>query len=70
MKQTRWGFFPSFAMAWNVDQEDFFKGDIFDSLKLRLGYGQVGNVNGLGDYKFLTRYTCTCGVKSLKRIKI
>jgi len=53
----RWGFFPSFAMAWNVDQEDFFKGDIFDSLKIRLGYGQVGNVNGLGDYKFLTRYT-------------
>ena len=53
----RWGFFPSFAMAWNVDQEDFFKGDIFDSLKFRLGYGQVGNVNGLGDYKFLTRYT-------------
>ena len=55
--EDRWGFFPSFAMAWNVDQEDFFKGDIFDSLKLRLGYGQVGNVNGLGDYKFLTRYT-------------
>ena len=53
----RWGIFPSFAMAWNVDQEDFFKGDIFDSFKLRLGYGQVGNVNGLGDYKFLTRYT-------------
>ena len=53
----RWGFFPSFAMAWNVDQEDFFKGDVFDSLKIRLGYGQVGNVNGLGDYKFLTRYT-------------
>jgi iron complex outermembrane receptor protein len=53
----RWGFFPSFAMAWNVDKEDFFKGDLFDSLKIRLGYGQVGNVNGLGDYKFLTRYT-------------
>ena len=28
----RWGFFPSFAMAWNVDKEDFFKGDIFNSL--------------------------------------
>ena len=53
----RWGFFPSFAMAWNVDKEDFFKGDLFNSLKIRLGYGQVGNVNGLGDYKFLTRYT-------------
>jgi len=55
--EDRWGFFPSFAMAWNVDQEDFFKGYVFDSLKIRLGYGQVGNVNGLGDYKFLTRYT-------------
>ena len=53
----RWGFFPSFAMAWNVDKEDFFKGDVFNSLKIRVGYGQVGNVNGLGDYKFLTRYT-------------
>ena len=55
--EDRWGFFPSFAMAWNIDQEDFFKGYVFDSLKIRLGYGQVGNVNGLGDYKFLTRYT-------------
>ena len=53
----RWGIFPSVALAWNVDQEDFFTGKIFSSLKLRLGYGQVGNVNGLGDYKFLTRYT-------------
>ena len=53
----RWGYFPSVALAWNVDQEDFFTGTIFNSLKLRLGYGQVGNVNGLGDYKFLTRYT-------------
>ena len=52
----RWGFFPSFAMAWNVDKEDFFKGDVFNSLKIRVGYGQVGNVNGLGDYNFLTRY--------------
>ena len=34
------GILPSFAMAWNVDQEDF-SGYIFDSLKLRLGYGQV-----------------------------
>jgi iron complex outermembrane receptor protein len=28
-----------------------------DNLKLRGGYGEVGNVNGLGDYRFLTRYT-------------
>ena len=29
----------------------------FNELKLRFGYGEVGNVNGLGDYRFLTRYT-------------
>ena len=28
----------------------------FNELKLRVGYGEVGNVNGLGDYQFLTRY--------------
>ena len=28
----------------------------FDELKLRAGYGEVGNVNGLGDYRFLTQY--------------
>ena len=53
----RWGYFPSLAAAWNIHKEDFFKGNIFNSLKLRVGYGEVGNVNGLGDYKFLTRYT-------------
>ncbi|MEC9108695.1 MAG: SusC/RagA family TonB-linked outer membrane protein, partial [Bacteroidota bacterium] len=25
----RWGYFPSVALAWNVDQEDFFTGTIF-----------------------------------------
>ncbi len=35
---------------------------VFDILKLRVGYGEVGNVNGLGDYNFLTRY-----VKSNKK---
>jgi len=53
----RWGYFPSLAAAWNIHNEEFFKGNIFNSLKLRVGYGEVGNVNGLGDYKFLTRYT-------------
>ena len=53
----RWGYFPSLAAAWNIHKEEFFKGNIFNSLKLRVGYGEVGNVNGLGDYKFLTRYT-------------
>lgn len=52
----RWGLFPSFAMAWNLHNERFMKDKGFDELKLRFGYGSVGNVNGLAPYKYLTRY--------------
>lgn len=52
----RWGYFPSVALAWNLMEESFMKNVKMDNLKLRVGYGEVGNVNGLGDYKFLTRY--------------
>jgi len=53
----QWGIFPSAALAWNIHKEDFMDNSIFNELKLRVGYGEVGNVNGLGDYLFLTRYT-------------
>lgn len=54
----RWGYFPSVSLAWNLHKEDFLKDNkIVNQLKLRAGYGEVGNVNGLGDYLFLTRYT-------------
>ncbi|PID67806.1 MAG: SusC/RagA family TonB-linked outer membrane protein [Flavobacteriia bacterium] len=52
----RWGFFPSAALAWNIHNENFMKDTKFNELKLRIGYGEVGNVNGLESYKFLTRY--------------
>ncbi len=54
--EDRWGYFPSLAMAWNIHKEDFMKNGFFDELKLRFGYGEVGNVNGLSPYKYLTRY--------------
>jgi len=54
----RWGYFPSVALAWNVSNENFLKDNkTLNELKLRFGYGEVGNVNGLGDYLFLTNYT-------------
>jgi iron complex outermembrane receptor protein len=52
----RWGYFPSAALAWNIHNENFMNNSNFNELKLRLGYGEVGNVNGLASYKFLTRY--------------
>ena len=52
----RWGYFFSGAIAWNLHNENFGVDNVFDEFKLRLGFGEVGNVNGLGDYNFLTRY--------------
>lgn len=42
--QNRWGIFPSFAAAWTLSNEAWLK-DVswMDNLKLRLGYGTVGN---------------------------
>ncbi len=55
--KDRWGYFPSVALAWNLHNEDFLKdSEVINHLKLRVGYGEVGNVNGLAPYKYLTRY--------------
>lgn len=43
----KWGTFPSVAVAWRISQEKFMQGSVawLDNLKLRLGYGKVGNSN-------------------------
>ena len=42
----KWGTFPSLAFAWKVSNEDFLKNnDVINNLKLRLGWGEVGNQN-------------------------
>lgn len=41
---NKWAFFPSAAIAWRLDQESFLNGVTWiDQLKLRLGFGTVGN---------------------------
>ncbi|MFT3739651.1 MAG: TonB-dependent receptor [Breznakibacter sp.] len=53
----KWGLFPSFSAAWNVTEEGFMDGqDIFDQLKVRIGYGLVGNQE-IDDFSFLTLYS-------------
>ncbi len=39
------GYFPSFAASWRLSDEDFFKPikTVADNVKIRLGYGQLGN---------------------------
>jgi TonB-dependent starch-binding outer membrane protein SusC len=42
--QNKWGVFPSAAFAWRAINEEFLKGqNTVSDLKLRLGWGQVGN---------------------------
>jgi TonB-linked SusC/RagA family outer membrane protein len=43
-EQNRIGYFPSAAVSWNADREDFIKDlDIFSQLKFKAGYGRTGN---------------------------
>src|SRR5215216_443407 len=51
----KYGFFPSFSAGWNVNKEDFWPtNDIVNNLKIRGGYGVVGNDNS-GDFQYLAR---------------
>ena len=42
--KNKWGYFPSFSAAWRVSEEAFMKNlKAISNLKLRLGWGTVGN---------------------------
>lgn len=54
---NKWGFFPSFAGAWNIANEPFLKDvEWIDNLKLRAGWGTVGN-DRISNYLSLDLYT-------------
>lgn len=43
---NKWGFFPSAAVAWKMNEENFLKNiSWIDLLKLRVSYGEAGNNN-------------------------
>lgn len=51
----KYGIFPSFSAGWNVDRESFWpSNDIVRSLKIRGGYGVVGNDQS-GDFQYISR---------------
>jgi TonB-linked SusC/RagA family outer membrane protein len=53
-KEHTYGTFPAFGAGWRISQESFMQGiDFISDLKLRGGWGQLGNqgpVNGLNQY--------------------
>lgn len=55
-KDNKYAFFPSGAVSWNAQEEEFIKNwDIFDVLKFRASFGYSGN-QGISAYQTLSRY--------------
>lgn len=54
---NKWGIFPSVGAGWTISNESFFpKGNTLNFLKLRVGYGQTGNSEGIAAYNSIQLY--------------
>ena len=48
---NKWAFFPSAAIGWRMSEESFVQGlGVFNNLKLRASYGEVGNNASISPY--------------------
>lgn len=54
-KTNRWSVFPSAAFAWRINEEPWFTTSKISQLKLRMGWGQVGN-QAVSPYQTLSNY--------------
>jgi TonB-linked SusC/RagA family outer membrane protein len=55
---SRWGYFPGANVAWRAGEESFIKNlNVFDDLKLRASYGEMGNQSGIGYYDYVELIT-------------
>ena len=45
---NKWGYFPSFAFGWKLEEEEFVP-EVFNQLKFRASWGQTGNQE-IGNY--------------------
>ncbi|GAB2786280.1 TonB-dependent receptor [Rhabdobacter roseus] len=54
---NKWALFPSIAGGWTISEESFFpKTDVLNYLKLRVGWGQTGNSEGIAPYQSIQLY--------------
>lgn len=58
-EDSRWGTFPSVALAWRVSKEKFFEPllPMVNDLKLRVSYGVTGQQDGISNYGYIPVYT-------------
>lgn len=53
--KNKWGFFKSFSAGWVVSQESFLQSSkLVSNLKLRVGWGQIGNEGSVPPYQYVT----------------
>ena len=63
--KDHWALFPSFAFGWRIKEEAFLQDvEALSDLKLRLGYGQTGQQEGIGDYNYFASYNVNTAVDS------
>ncbi len=56
-KGHKWGYFPSAAIAWKINNEPFMKNvKWLNDLKLRLDWGKTGQQNGIDDFYYAPLY--------------
>lgn len=53
---NKWASFPSFAFAWRINQEKWFHASVISMLKLRAGWGRVGN-QAISSYQTQSTYS-------------
>ncbi|GHU59254.1 SusC/RagA family TonB-linked outer membrane protein [Bacteroidia bacterium] len=60
LPENRWATFPSASLGWRISQEKFWQNlnqKIITNLKLRVGWGQIGNQMGLGNNDYISTIT-------------
>jgi TonB-linked SusC/RagA family outer membrane protein len=62
-KETRWGFFPSVSVGWNISREKFMESlrGVLTNLKLRASTGRLG-YDDIGNFQYLELYSVNNGV--------
>lgn len=51
-KANRSDVFPAVSGAWKISSEPFFNASFVDNLKVRVAWGQIGNIHSVGEYAY------------------
>jgi len=63
--ENRYGVFPAFSAAWRISEESFLQGsNIFDDLKIRGGWGIMGNSNNVDPNNQFSLFGTSIGASS------